>query len=142
MANIERMLNPKTVAAIGASEEEGSVGQSLMKNLLLGKERRKIYPVNVKRNSVMGLKCYARITDIPERIDLAVIATPAKTVPGLVEECAKAGVEGVVIISAGFREIGPEGVKLEEDIKRVQAKHGIRVLGPNCVGFVRPQVEL
>ena len=142
MANIERMLNPKTVAAIGASEEEGSVGQSLMKNLLLGKERRKIYPVNVKRNSVMGLKCYARITDIPERIDLAVIATPAKTVPGLVEECAKAGVEGVVIISAGFREIGPEGVKLEEDIKRIQAKHGIRVLGPNCVGFVRPQVEL
>jgi acetyltransferase len=142
LANIERMLNPKTVAAIGASEEEGSVGQSLMKNLLLGKERRKIYPVNVKRNSVMGLKCYARITDIPERIDLAVIATPAKTVPGLVEECAKAGVEGVVIISAGFREIGPEGVKLEEDIKRIQANHGIRVLGPNCVGFVRPQVEL
>ncbi len=142
MANIERMLNPKTVAAIGASEEEGSVGQSLMKNLLLGKERRRIYPVNVKRNSVMGLKCYARITDIPERIDLAVIATPAKTVPGLVEECAKAGVEGVVIISAGFREIGPEGEKLEEDIKRIQANHGIRVLGPNCVGFVRPQVEL
>ena len=142
MANIERMLNPKAVAAIGASEAEGSVGQCLLKNLLLGKNRRRIYPVNIKGGTVMGLKCYISITDLPERVDLAVIATPAKTVPGLVEECAKAGAAGVVIISAGFREIGPEGAKLEEDIKRIQSKHGIRVLGPNCVGFVRPQVEL
>jgi acetyltransferase len=136
------MLNPKTVAVIGASEEEGSVGQSLMNNLLLGKNRRNVYPVNIKRDTVMGLKCYANVASIPERIDLAVIATPAKTVPGLVEECVKARVEGVVVISAGFREVGPEGAKLEEDIKRIQTKHGIRVLGPNCVGFVRPQAEL
>jgi acetyltransferase len=142
LANIEKMLNPKAVAVIGASEREGSVGRSLMKNLLLGKDRRRIYPVNIKRDSVMGLKCYPNIAAIPERIDLAVIATPAKTVAGIVEECAKAKVEGVVIISAGFREVGPEGARLEEDIKRIQAKHGIRVLGPNCVGFVRPQVEL
>lgn len=142
MANIERMLNPKAVAAIGASDEEGSVGQSLMKNLLLGKDRRKIYPVNIKRSSVMGLKCYASIAEVPEHIDLAIIATPAKTVPPLVEDCAKAGVEGVVIISAGFREIGPDGAKLEDEIKNIQAKHGIRVLGPNCVGLIRPQVGL
>jgi len=142
LANIERMLNPKAVAAIGASEEEGSVGQSLMNNLLLGKDRRKIFPVNVKRSSVMGLKCYASIAEVPEHIDLAIIATPAKTVPALVEDCAKAGVEGVVIISAGFREIGPEGAKLEDEIRSIQAKQGIRVLGPNCVGLIRPQVGL
>ena len=142
MANIERMLNPRAVAAIGASEEEGSVGESLMKNLLLGKDRRKIYPVNIKRSSVMGLKCYASIAEVPEHIDLAIIATPAKTVPALVEDCAKAGIEGVVIISAGFREVGPEGAKLEDQIKSIQAKHGIRVLGPNCVGLIRPEVGL
>ena len=136
------MLNPKAVAAIGASEEEGSVGQTLMKNLLLGKDRRKIYPINIKRSSIMGLKCYASIAEVPEHIDLAIIATPAKTVPALVEDCAKAGVEGVVIISAGFREVGPEGAKLEDEIKSIQAKHGIRVLGPNCVGLIRPQVGL
>jgi acetyltransferase len=90
----------------------------------------------------MGLKCYASIAEVPEHIDLAIIATPAKTVPALVEDCAKAGVEGVVIISAGFREVGPEGVKLEDEIKSIQAKHGIRVLGPNCVGLIRPQVGL
>lgn len=142
MAAIERMLNPKTVAAIGASDGEGSVGQALMKNLLLGKDRRRIYPVNPNRDIVMGLKCYPTIAKVPEHIDLAVVATPAKTVPSIVEECVKAGVDGVIILSAGFREVGVEGVKLEEEIKRIQAKHDIRILGPNCVGLIRPQVNL
>ena len=106
MASIEKMLNPKAVAVIGASESEGSIGQSLMKNLLTGAERRKIYPVNMNRETVMGLKCYPSVSKIPEHIDLAVIATPAKTVPSIVEECAKAGVDGAVIVSAGFREVG------------------------------------
>jgi acetyltransferase len=136
------MLNPKTVAAIGASESEGSVGQALMKNLLLGKDRRKIYPVNPNRDIVMGLKSYPNIANIPEHVALAVIATPAKTVPSIVEECAKARVDGVIILSAGFREIGPEGAKLEEEIKHIQTKHDIRILGPNCVGLIRPQVSL
>lgn len=142
MATIDRMLNPKAVAAIGASDNEGSVGQAVMKNLLLGKDQRKIYPVNLNRESVMGLKCYPDIAKIPEHVDLAVIATPAKTVPGIVEECGKAGVDGVIIISAGFREIGAEGAKLEEEIKRIQSKYDIRILGPNCVGLVRPQINL
>lgn len=142
MATIDKMLNPKTVAAIGASESEGSVGQALMKNLLLGKDRRKIYPVNPNRDIVMGLKSYPNIANIPEHVDLAVIGTPAKTVPSIVEECAKARVDGVIILSAGFREIGPEGAKLEEEIKHIQTKHDIRILGPNCVGLIRPQVSL
>jgi acetyltransferase len=136
------MLNPKTVAAIGATEKEGSVGHSLMKNLLLGRDRRKVYPVNPKHDNVLGLKCYPEIAKVPEHVDLAIIATPAKTVPSLVEECAKAGVDGVVIISAGFREIGEEGAKLEDEIGRIRAKHDMRILGPNCVGIIRPRIGL
>ena len=139
---IEKMLNPKVVAAIGATETQGSVGQSMMSNLLLGKERRKIHPVNKNRETVMGLTCYPSVSKIPEHVDLAVIATPSKTVPGIVEECAKAGVDGIVIISAGFKEIGAEGAKLESDIRAIQAEHGIRILGPNCVGVTRPPVSL
>jgi acetyltransferase len=142
MGAIDKMLNPKTVAAIGASEDLGSVGQAMMKNLLLGKEKRTIYPVNLSRTTVMGLKCYPDIAKIPGHVDFAIIATPAKTVPGIVEECAKAGVDGIVILSAGFREIGPEGAKLEEEIKKIQAKHQIRILGPNCVGIIRPHIAL
>jgi acetyltransferase len=136
------MLNPRTVVVIGATDKEGSVGQSVMKNLLVGKDRRKIIPVNPSRESAMGLKCYPDVAKIPEHVDFAVIATPAKTVPRLVEDCAKAGVDGVVIISAGFRETGAEGLKLEEEIKRIQAKYDIRILGPNCVGIIRPQIGL
>ena len=142
MGTIEKMLNPKAVAAIGASEAEGSVGHALMKNLLLGKEKRTIYPVNPNRTTIMGLKCYPDISKIPNHVDLAVIATPAKTVPGIVEECAKVGVDGVVILSAGFKEIGAEGAKLEEAIKAIQSKHQIRILGPNCVGILRPHIAL
>ena len=136
------MLNPKTVTVIGASENQCTVGQSLMQNLLLGKDARKIYPVNPNRETVMGLKSYPSISKLPEHIDLAVIATPAKTVPGLVEECAQAGVDGAVIVSAGFKEIGPPGEKLEEEINRIRAKEDIRILGPNCVGLARPQINL
>ena len=142
MASIEKMLNPKAVAVIGASESDGSIGQSLMRNLLMGRDRRKIYPVNINRETVMGLKCYPSVSKLPEHIDLAVIATPARTVPSIVEECAKAGVDGAVIVSAGFREVGSEGAKLESEIKQIQSMHDIRILGPNCVGVARPQIGL
>jgi len=142
VASLERMMNAKTVAVIGATDKEGSVGQSIMKNILLGREKRKIFPVNPNKESVMELKCYPDIGKVPERVDLAIIVTPAKTVPGLVEDCAKAGVGGIIIISAGFRETGAEGQKLEEEIKRIRAKHDIRILGPNCVGLIRPNIGL
>ncbi len=142
MASMERVFNPRAVALIGATEREGSVGQAIMKNLLLGKDKRLIYPVNPNRDSVMGIKCYPNVAAVPGHIDLAIIATPSKTVPALVEECGQAEVDGVVIISAGFREIGEEGLKLEQEIVRLQEKYGIRVLGPNCVGFIRPRVAL
>ena len=142
MDGIERMFTPKTVALIGATDKEGSVGEATLKNLLIGKGKHTVYPVNPSHETVAGLKCYPNIASIPEHVDLAVVATPAKSVPQVVEECGKAGVDGVVIISAGFREIGAEGARLEEEIKKVRAKYGFRLLGPNCVGFARPAAHL
>ena len=135
-----RMLNPNTVALIGATEE-GSVGRPIMENLRLSKNR-KIFPVNPNRTTVLGVQCYPNITSVPEPVDLAIIATPAKTVPSVVEECGKAGIQGIVIISAGFRETGEEGKKLEDQIREIREKYGMRIVGPNCVGVIRPNVSL
>jgi acetyltransferase len=140
--DMDRMFNPKAVALIGATDKEGTVGEATLKNLLVGKGKHTVYPVNPSHDVVAGLKCYPNMAAIPEHVDLAVVATPAKTVPEVVEECGKAGVEGVVIISAGFREAGAEGVRLEEEIKKIRAKYGFRLLGPNCVGFARPSIHL
>ncbi|MFA5787005.1 MAG: bifunctional acetate--CoA ligase family protein/GNAT family N-acetyltransferase [Actinomycetota bacterium] len=139
---MEIFFEPNVVALIGATEKEGSVGASLMKNLLLGKDNRKIYPVNPSREEIMGVKAYPKVADIPDQVDLAVIATPAATVPGVMEECGRAGVKRAIIISAGFREVGEEGSKLEAELNKIRAKYGMRVLGPNCVGLVRPSVNL
>lgn len=142
MGNLEHVLNPKAIALIGATDREGSVGQALMKNLLLGKSERKVYFVNPKRESAMGEKCYPSIANVPEQVDLVVVATPAETVPQIVEECGQAGAGGMVIISAGFREAGESGRKIEEDIATIRAKYGMRILGPNCLGIIRPHMNL
>lgn len=142
MDGIDRMFSPKAVALIGATDKEGTVGEATLKNLLVGKGKHTVYPVNPSHETVAGLKCYPSIASVPEHVDLAIIATPAKSVPEVVEECGKAGVEGVVIISAGFREVGAEGARLEDEIKKIRAKYGFRLLGPNCVGFARPAAHL
>ena len=139
--NIKMMFDPKTVALIGATEKEGAVGRAVLENLL-NSEKRKIFPVNPKSASIRGLECFASIQKVPEHIDLAVICTPARTVPALVEECGKAEVEGIVIISAGFREIGEEGKQLEDEIAGLRKKYGMRIIGPNCIGIVRPGMRL
>jgi len=136
------MFDPETVALIGATEREGSVGRAIMENLLMGKGKREIFPVNPNRKTVLGLKCYPSIKDVPKHVDLAIIAVPAKIVPKVVEECGEAGVDGVVIISAGFREVGEEGRKLEQEIEKIREKYGLRILGPNCFGFIRPHIKL
>lgn len=141
MGHIHTMFNPATVALIGASEKEGTVGRTIFENLLRAKERR-IYPINPAAESVLGLKSYPRIGNVPEHVDLAVIATPAATVPALVEECGQAGVDGAVIVSAGFKEIGEEGEKLNRKIGEIGKRYGMRILGPNSVGFVKPAINL
>jgi acetyltransferase len=140
MSRIQVMFNPKTIALIGATEKEGAVGRTILENLLRSKERR-IFPVNPHTSKVLDVESYPTIAGVPEHVDLAVVATPARSVPVVVEECGQAGVEGVVIISAGFKEIGEEGTQLESEIDRIRKKYGMRILGPNCLGFVRPPLD-
>lgn len=142
MGRIENMLNPKVVALIGASEKEGSIGNQIMKNLVASKVGRTIYPVNPTYQSVMGLKSLQSISQVPDHVDLAVIAIPAKNVPAVVDDCGRIGADGIAIISSGFREIGAEGAKLEGEIKKLQEKYGFRILGPNCLGFIRPHAAI
>ncbi|MCE8423535.1 MAG: bifunctional acetate--CoA ligase family protein/GNAT family N-acetyltransferase [Candidatus Methanoperedens sp.] len=141
MGDIKLMLNPETVALIGATEREGSVGRTIMENLLQEKTR-KIFPVNPDRKTVFGVDCHPDLKSIPEKIHLAIIATPAIKVPEIVEECGKIGVEGVIIVTAGFKEIGEEGKKLEEEITQIRKKYGLRIIGPNCLGVIRPNIGL
>ncbi|MGB9713702.1 MAG: acetate--CoA ligase alpha subunit [Candidatus Bathyarchaeales archaeon] len=139
---LDKIFNPKSVAVIGASDEEGSVGRALMKNFLESGFKGKVYPVNIRKTEILGLKAYQTVGQIPEPVDLAVIATPAKTVPEVVEQCGKAGIKGVIIISAGFKEIGPEGKALEDRILEIKRQYDLRILGPNCLGVIRPSISL
>ncbi|MBN1830407.1 MAG: CoA-binding protein, partial [Deltaproteobacteria bacterium] len=137
MSRIQVMFDPKTIALLGATEKEGAVGRTILENLLRSKER-KIFPINPHREMILGVKSYSSIAAVSDHVDLAVVATPARSVPGVIEECGRAGVEGAVIISAGFKEIGEEGIILESEIDRIRKKYGMRIMGPNCLGFVRP----
>lgn len=141
MGDIKKMLNPATIALIGATEKEDSVGRVTLENLLLSNER-KIFPINPNKKKVLGLQCYPGITDVPEKIDLGIVLIPAKAVPRCVEECGKAGVEGLIIVSSGFRETGEEGKRLEDQIIAIRKRYGIRIIGPNCLGIIRPNIGL
>ncbi len=139
--NLDAFFKPESIALIGASEKEGSVGAVLTANAADGYEG-SIYPVNPKYESVQGLECFSAIDDLPETPDLAVIATPAKTVPDLVEACGRAGVRAAIIISAGFGETGEEGREAEERIGQLGRRHGMRIIGPNCLGIIRPDSQI
>lgn len=135
---LDAFFAPKAVAVIGAKDDVGSVGRTMMANLLSGHFGGEIYPVNPKRTEVLGKKCYPDVISIPAKVDLAVIITPASTVPSVLEECAESGVKAVIIISAGFKELGPQGLELENKTLSIAAKHGIRIIGPNCLGVMNP----
>jgi acetyltransferase len=131
-------FSPKTVAVIGATENAGSVGRTLLWNLVTSPFGGTVYPVNPKRPSVLGVKAYKSISDIPEPVDLAVVVTPPPSIPGIIKECGENGVRGAIVISAGFKEIGPEGAALERQVLEEARKAGIRVVGPNCLGVMSP----
>ena len=135
---LDAFFHPRSIAVIGATEKQGSVGRTILWNLLSSPFGGTVYPVNPTRAAILGVKAYPSIGAIGEPVDLAVIVTPAKTAPGIVEECGQAGVHGVVIISAGFKEIGPEGVELERQVLETARRHGIRIVGPNCLGIMNP----
>jgi acetyltransferase len=135
---LDAIFAPKTVAVIGATDRAGSVGRTILWNLISSPFGGTVYPVNPTKSSILGIHAYPSIAAIPAQVDLAVIVTPAHTVPALVEECVTAGAKGVIVISAGFKERGPEGAELERQIMETARRAAVRVVGPNCLGVMMP----
>ncbi|MEG4008368.1 bifunctional acetate--CoA ligase family protein/GNAT family N-acetyltransferase [Microcoleus sp. Pol11C1] len=139
---LDRIFGPRSVAVIGATEREGSVGRTLLWNLIRSPFGGTVFPVNPQRRSVLGLKSYPDIASVPEVVDLAVIATPAAGVPQVIRECIAAGVKGAIIVSAGFKEIGAAGEALEQQVMAEARRGGMRIIGPNCLGVMNPVLGL
>jgi acetyltransferase len=135
---LDAIFAPRNVAVIGATETANSVGRTVLWNLISNPFGGTVYPVNPKRPSVLGIRAYPSIAALPEKVDLAVIVTPAATVPKLVGECADAGVKGVIVISAGFKEMGAPGIELERQVLAEARRGKIRLIGPNCLGVMNP----
>jgi acetyltransferase len=139
---LDCIFSPKAVALIGATESPHSVGRTLLENLRQGGYAGAVYPVNPKRDTVLGVKAYPGILAVPDKVDLAVIVTPPASVPGIIRDCAKAGVRGAIIISAGFKETGAAGVELERQILAEARRGRMRIVGPNCLGVMAPGGKL
>ncbi len=141
---MKALFSPGSVAVIGASRRPASVGQAIFSNILLNGYKGIVYPVNPRAKSVLGVKSYPRLADIEDEVDLAVIIIPSQAVAGTIRECARKGVKSAIVISAGFKEIGEEGRKLEEEVKAEARKGKISLLGPNCLGIINtdPDVSL
>ena len=139
---LDALFLPDSVAVIGATERPGTVGRTVVENLLHPSFQGKVYAVNSRHSEICGLKAYPNIGNIPENVDLAVVATPAPTVPRIIGECVDAGVKSAVVISAGFRERGSEGVELERQIQEQLRCGAMRLIGPNCLGIMNPTVAL
>jgi acetyltransferase len=135
---LQKLFHPKSVAVIGASDRPLSVGKSVLWNLISNRFGGTVYPVNPSHPAVLGIKSYASIREVPAAVDLAVIATPAKTVPGLIRECGEAGVRAAIVLSAGFKEIGEPGRALEREMVADARRFGMRIVGPNCLGVMSP----
>src|SRR5437870_5911708 len=139
---LESLFAPATVAVVGATEREGSVGRTILENLVHSSYRGQVFAVNPKHSELLGVKCYPTVATLPEPVDLAVIATPAVTVPGVVRECVAAGARSAIVISAGFKERGAEGVELERLIQAELRRGSMRLVGPNCLGMMNPSIGL
>src|SRR5215216_3939441 len=135
---LDTIFRPETVAVIGASERPGSVGRTIMWNLVSSPFGGTAFPVNSRRPNVLGIKAYLSVSEVPAKVDLAVVVAPAPAVPEIIGECVEAGVECAIIISAGFRETGPEGVELEERVLEEARRGRMRIVGPNCLGVMKP----
>ena len=142
MKKLDIIFNPTSIAVIGATNKKGHVGYAFMENLVKGGFKGKTYPINLTKKKMFGIKAYPSVLDVKKKIELAIIATPAQTVPALVDECGKAGIHGVVIISAGFKEAGKEGELMSEQILKTAKKYDMRIIGPNCMGFIHPSLKL
>jgi acetyl coenzyme A synthetase (ADP forming)-like protein len=142
--SLEALFAPKSVAVIGASTKPDSLGRAVFKNILFHGYTGVVYPVNPKAKSILGVKAYPSVLDIPDEIDLAVIIVPAIAVANVLEECGRKGVRAAIVISAGFKEIGEEGAQRERELQQIAQRYGIALLGPNCLGIINtdPTVSL
>ncbi len=139
---LDAILAPRNVALVGATEKIGSVGRTVLWNLISSPFGGTVFPINPKRPNVLGIKAYASIKDVPEPVDLAVIVTPSDSVPEIISQCVEVGVKGAVVISAGFKEAGPHGVELERRVLAEAQRGGLRLIGPNCLGVMSPMSGL
>lgn len=133
---LDAIFRPRCVAVVGASNRTGSIGREVLKNLVAGGFSGKVFPVNAKQGVVLSMKAYGRVSDIPDPVDLAVIVVPKHQVAEVVEDCAQKGVRGVVVVTAGFREVGGAGIELEADLVERLRQHGMYAIGPNCMGVI------
>ena len=139
---LQHFFTPNSVAIVGASERENSVGYRLLLNMQEAGFSGGLYPINPKHEQLLGLKAYPDLHAVPEDLDLVVIATPAPTVPCILRQCGDKGVSSVIIISAGFGELGAEGQRLQQEILGIAHRYSIRIIGPNCLGVIRPSGQL
>lgn len=140
--NFESFFNPKSVAMVGVSHHKGKVGYEILANMVAAGYEGKIFPVNPQADMIEGFKCYPDLQSIGEVPELVVIIVPAKVVPEIMRQCAKIKVKSVIIVTAGFKEVGEEGMELEEQIIRIAKRAGIRIIGPNCLGVIAPANKL
>ncbi|MCX6817985.1 MAG: CoA-binding protein [Candidatus Aenigmarchaeota archaeon] len=136
MGSLDGFFVPKSIAIIGASRDQSKIGHVVMRNMVEGDYKGKVFPVNPNTSQILGLKCYPSVTKIRERVDMAVISIPAELVPKALEECGRKGIKNVIIITGGFKEIGNN--ELEKKLIDIAKKHKIRVIGPNCLGVFDP----
>jgi len=139
---LEAFFTPESVAVIGAAREPGKLGYGVLANILEYGYKGRVYPINPKADEILGLTAYPSVLDVPDPVEMAIIVIPNKYVPQVMEECGQKGVKGAIIISAGFREAGMEGIKLEREVLSIAHKHGIRVIGPNCLGIISTHTPL
>jgi len=139
---LESLFLPRSVAVVGATDREGTVGRSVLSNLLESKVPLRVHAVNPSHEDILGVKTHKRIGDIAGGVDLALVVTPAQTVPEIIGECVDAGVKSAVVISAGFREQGHDGAVLEDEILKHLRRGSLRLIGPNCMGFMNPTIGL
>lgn len=141
--NLDKIFHPRRIAVVGASQKPLSVGQTVFQNLIQGGFDGEIYPVNPKHDQLNNHVCYSHVADLPKQVDLAVICTPAQTVPELIRQCGEVGIRGIVILSAGFRETGTAGKQLEQQVRETARNYsGMRIIGPNCLGIMSPYARL
>ena len=142
--SLDPLFSPKSIAVIGASNRKGSVGRAAFTNILLNEYAGTVYPVNPNEHSISGVRAYPSVLDLPEAVDLSVVIVPAPIVPAVVEEAGKMGTKGLVVISAGFKEVGPDGAELERQVSAIAQKYSMRMIGPNCLGVINadPTVRL